>query len=110
MIEEKEIDLDNPIFVYYVNVHGLSHASVDRLLTEVKSAFNYKNVTVWIVARSEGETKIECVYDGRIRERSEELKFLIDEINEKVDLLSKSGSFDDFKINIRDWRIKNLLE
>ena len=110
MIEEKEIDLDNPIFVYYVNVYGLSHASVDRLLTEVKSAFNYKNVTVWIVARSEGETKIECVYDGRIRERSDELKFLIDEINEKVDILSKSGSFDDFKINIRDWRIKNLLE
>lgn len=110
MIEEKEIDLDNPIFVYYVNVHGLSHDSVDRLLSEVKSAFNYKNVTIWIVPRSEGESKIECVYDGRIKERSEELKFLIDEINEKVDILSKSGSFDDFKINIRDWRIKNLLK
>ncbi len=109
MIEEKEIDLDNPIFVYYVNVKGLIHSSVDRLLREAKSAFNYKNVTFWIIP-TDGETKIECVYDGRINKRSEELKFLIDEINEKVDILSKSGSFDDFKINIRDWRIKNLLE
>ena len=110
MIESKEIDLDNAIFVYYVNVHGLSHASVDRLLGDVKSAFNYKNVTIWIVPRSEGETKIECVYDGRIKERSEELKSLIEEINEKVDILSKSGSFDDFKIHIRDWRISNLFK
>lgn len=110
MIEEKEIDLDNPIFAYYINVDGLSRQSVDEQIQKMSDIFKYKNVTTWIIPRREGETKIECVYDGRIKERSEELKSLIEEINEKVDTLSKSGSFDDFKIHIRDWRISNLFK
>jgi hypothetical protein len=110
MIEEKEIDLDNPIFAYYINVDGLSRQSIDEQIQKLSDIFKYKNVTTWIVPRTEGETKIECVYDGRIKERSEELKSLIEEINEKVDILSKSGSFDDFKIYIRDWRISNLFK
>jgi hypothetical protein len=107
---ETEINLDNPIFVYYVNIQGLSRQSADEMLYKLSDTFTYKNVTIWIIPRKEGETKIECVYDGRVKERSEELAFLIDEINEKVDILSKSGSFDDFKINVRDWRIKNIIK
>jgi len=109
-LESPEVNLDNPIFVYYVNVNGLSRQRADEMLGQLSSMFSYKNVTTWIVPRNEGETKIECVYDGRVRERSEELKFLIEEINEKVDILSKSGSFEDFKINIRDWRINNIIK
>ena len=109
-LEPPEVNLDNPIFVYYVNVSNLSRQRIDEMVHKLSDAFNYKNITTWIVPRNEGETKIECVYDGRVRERSEELKFLIEEINEKVDILSKSGSFEDFKINIRDWRINNIIK
>jgi len=107
---QTEIDLDNPIFVYYINVDGLSSQRANELIGEVKDQWSYSNVVTWIVPRREGETKIECVYDGRIRERSEELKELIEEINEKIDMMSKSSSFDDFKIIVRDWRLKNLLK
>ena len=110
MIEEKEINLDNPIFTYYINIGGLSRQRADEELSEISKLFSYQNVTIWVVPRREGETKIECVYDGRIKERSEELTFLIEEINEKVEILSKSSNFDDFKINIRDWRLKNILK
>jgi hypothetical protein len=110
MIEEKEVNLENPIFVYYVNVEGYAQSKVADIVEKLTDIFKYKNVTTWIVPRTEGETKIECVYDGRIKERSEELKSLIEEINEKVDILSKSSNFDDFKINIRDWRLKNILK
>ena len=34
----------------------------------------------------------------------------IEEINEKVDLMSQSSSFEDFKIIVRDWRLKTLLK
>jgi hypothetical protein len=110
MIEEKEINLDNPIFVYYVNVEGYAPSRVADIVEKLTDIFKYKNVTTWVVPRREGETKIECVYDGRIKERSEELTFLIEEINEKVEILSKSSNFNDFKINIRDWRLKNILK
>ncbi len=107
---QAEINLDNPIFVYYINVDDISQQRADELINEIKDQWSYLNVVTWIVPRREGETKIECVYDGRIRERSEELKELIEEINEKIDLMSQSSNFEDFKIIVRDWRLKNLLK
>jgi hypothetical protein len=108
-MEKEEINLDNPIFVYYLNVDGMSHQSRDEYISKIQEFWSFQNIVTWIVPRREGETKIECVYDGRIKDRGEELKELIEEINEKIDTLSESGNFDDFKIAIRDWRIKNLL-
>ena len=108
-MEKEEINLDNPIFVYYLNVDGMSHQSRDEYISKIHEFWSFQNIVTWIVPRREGETKIECVYDGRIKDRGEELKELIEEINEKIDTLSESGNFDDFKIAIRDWRIKNLL-
>jgi hypothetical protein len=109
-----EIDLDNPIFVYYINVDGMPHQTANELINQVKEQWSYSNVTTWVVPRRIGETKIECVYDGsyngRIKERSTELEELIEELNEKIDLMSGVGNFDDFKVIIRDWRLKNLLK
>lgn len=110
MMEEKEINLDNPIFTYYINIGGLSRQRADETLLEISKSFNYQNVTIWIVPIQQGDSRIECVYDGRIRERSEELKSLIEELNEKVDILSRTNSFEDFKIEVRDWRLKNLFK
>jgi hypothetical protein len=31
---------------------------------------------------------------------------LIKDINDRIEILSGSNSFEDFKINIRDWRLK----
>ena len=33
-----------------------------------------------------------------------------EELNEKVDILSRTNSFEDFKIEVRDWRLKNLFK
>lgn len=108
--KEKEIDLDNPIFVYYINVDGMSHQHANELIANIQENWKFSNVVTWIVPRREGETKIECVYDGRVKERSEELKELIEELNEKINLMSNVGNFDDFKIIVRDWRLKTLLK
>ena len=109
-MQKEEINLDNPIFVYYLNVDGMSHQSIAEHISKIHEFWSFQNIVTWIVPRREGETKIECVYDGRIKDRGEELKELIEEINEKIDTLSESGNFDDFKIAIRDWRIKKLLK
>jgi len=110
VVDKPEIDLDNPIFVYYINVDGLSQQKIEEIINGVNNNWKFSNVVTWIVPRREGETKIECVYDGRIKERSEELKELITELNEKIDLMSNVNNLDDFKIMIRDWRLKNLFK
>ena len=107
---KQEINLDNPIFVYYINVDGMSNQSVDEYIYKIQKFWSFQNIVTWIVPRREGETKIECVYDGRIKERGEDLKELIEEINDKIEILSESGNFDDFKIAIREWRLSNILK
>lgn len=106
--EKVELDLNNPIFVAYVDTKNMPRQGVEESLYRTKKMLDiYKNVTFWIVASD--ETKIECVYDGQCRTRDMEISDLIKEINTRIDIMSKSNSFEDFKINIRDWRINELV-
>jgi hypothetical protein len=107
--EEKiEINLDHPIFTVYVNTKNLTSQAAEEYLYRTKKMFDvYKNITVWVL--SSDENKVECVYDGQCRQRDMEISGLIKEINTRIDIMSKSNSFDDFKINIRDWRINELV-
>jgi hypothetical protein len=109
MLDKIELDLNNPIFAAYVDVSNLSPEKAEEILRGNKKMFDiYKNITIWVVASD--ETKIECVYDGRSRIREIELNDLIKEINTRIDIMSQSHSFEDFKINIRDWRINNIID
>lgn len=106
--EKVELDLNNPIFVAYVDTKNLTRQVAEEHLYRTKKMFDiYKNITIWVIASD--ETRIECVYDGQCRTRDMEISDLIKEINTRIDIMSKSNSFEDFKINIRDWRINELV-
>ena len=106
--EKIELDLNNPIFTVYVDVSTKSRQAGYEYLAQVKSMFDvYKNATMWVIGSN--ETRIECVYDGQCRNRDMEISDLIKEINTRIDIMSNSHSFDDFKINIRDWRLSELI-
>ena len=107
--EEKiELDLNNPIFVAYVDTKNLTKQAAEEHLYKSKKMFDvYKNITIWVIASN--ETKIECVYDGQGKNRDMEINDLIKEINTRIDIMANSHSFDDFKINIRDWRLSEII-
>lgn len=105
----QELDLNNPIFVFYLNVENRSRQSAQEYIENTRKHFDiYKNATMWFVAAKKDE--VVCVYDGWGRVRDSELKDLIEEINTKIEIMSNSHSFDDFKINVRDWRIGKLVD
>ena len=107
--EEKiELDLNNPIFVAYVDTKNLTRQAAEEHLYRSKKMFDvYKNITIWVIASN--ETKIECVFDGKGRNRDMEISDLVKEINTRIDIMANSHSFDDFKINIRDWRLSEII-
>lgn len=109
-ITPSELDLNNPIFVYYINIGGLTRQRADETISQLAAMFRYKNATIWFVPRIEGETKIECIWDGSYKKREVELSNLIKELNSRVDILSNSTTYEDFKMNIRDWKIKDLFD
>jgi len=105
----QELDLNNPIFVFYLNVEGRTRQSTHEYIDSCKRHFDvYKNATIWFVASTKDE--VVCIYDGWGRVRDSELKDLIEEINTKIEIMSQSHSFDDFKINVRDWRLGKLVD
>jgi hypothetical protein len=112
MQEKIELNLNNPIFVCYINLDGLSRQrGYEQMQEVIKSLDIYKNATMWFLpGKNNQETRIECIYDGWGRNRDSELFDLIKEINTRVDILSNSKNFEDFKMNVREWRLGTLLE
>ena len=105
----QELDLNNPIFVFYLDVQNKSRQSAQEYIESCQRHFDvYKNATIWFVAAKKDE--VVCIYDGWGRVRDSELKDLIEEINTKIEIMSQSHSFEDFKINVRDWRINKLVD
>lgn len=108
-MEKKELDLNNPIFAFYLNVNERSPQNAMNYIESVKNSFDiYKNATMWFIASKRDE--VVCIYDGWGRVRDNELKDLIEEINTKIEIMSNSNSFEDFKINVRDWRLDKLVD
>ncbi len=115
MQEKTELDLNNPIFAVYVNVGGLSRQRAEETIQHLSKTMDcHSNVTMWFFGcgnlGENQETKVECVYDGMLRNRNSELVDLIKEINTRVDILSNSKDFEDFKLNVRNWRLGELLK
>ena len=106
----QELNLENPIFAFYINIDGSSRAKIEQDIRELSKSFGYSNVTTWFFPVRGQETKVECIYDGWGRNRDSELFDLIKEINKRIDIFSDSKDFDDFKIKVRDWRLENILD
>jgi hypothetical protein len=103
--EEKEIDLNNPIFVYYIDTRGISRETLEKTANQISRVFP-KNVTVWIVP-SEQPSKIECVYDGRLKvNKLKEVHSFVSDIHNQLD---NSSDFSEFKIKVRDLLLNSIL-
>ena len=104
-IKEKEINLDNPIFVYYIDTRGISPQKLNEMANQIIRVFP-KNITLWIVP-SEQPSKIECVYDGKLRvNKLKELHSLVNNIHSELD---SSSDFSEFKTKVRDLLLNSIL-
>ena len=45
----EELNLENPIFILYIDVNGYSPMKAKEALEQLKNHFSYKNVTTWII-------------------------------------------------------------
>jgi hypothetical protein len=100
--EEKKIDLNNSIFVYYIDTRGITRQGLEETARRVFP----KNVTLWIVP-SEQPSKIECVYDGKLRvNKLKELHSLVSDIHTELD---NSSDFSEFKVKVRDLLLNSIL-
>lgn len=101
-----EVNLKNPIFAYYIDTRGTSRQGIEEACEKIKKVFP-TNVTLWLIP-SEQPSKIECIYDGEIKiNKVKQLYSRIDAIYSK---LNDSNDFNEFKNNIRDILLNNIIE
>ena len=98
------IDLELPIFTYYLNTNGKSPQSLHLIADEVRRFFP-SNITLWIVP-SEEPTKIECVWTGKSLESERgEIKDKLEKIVGWLETLPES----EYRQLIRNFIIEELV-
>lgn len=103
-----ELDLKNPIFAIYVDVRGHSKQVYIAILQSYVDYFNkYKNITAWIMP-IEGQSKIECVFNGYNSDFNKEK--IKEKINKVFDQLSNCKTYEEFRILFRNLNIETILE
>lgn len=58
----KTINLDNPIFVYYVNLNNIPRDRASAIIEEIRKEMTYSNISIWILPSN--ETRIEVLWKG----------------------------------------------
>ena len=101
--EVQELDLNNPIFVFYMSVEGMSRQRAEESAQAVMKQFGYSNITMWFIAIPKGETRIECVYDGVYKQKT--IRKVLDVINDFPDV----EYYAEIKSKIREILIDELV-
>jgi hypothetical protein len=98
----RSINLEQPIFVFYLNVTNKSPQKAKEEIKNVVDNYSYDNITTWFIP-IQGESRIECIYKP-----NDKLKKLIDKINSIIN----DYQIDSPELNslIRDFKIENILE
>lgn len=105
MNEDKiELDLNNPIFVYYLNTSNRPRQQVEQSIHHLNENFKrYINITVWIVV-TEDSSRMECLYQGYVNKSTKEL---YDKI---IDIYNSGNDFSDIKTKIRNLILEDIFE
>jgi hypothetical protein len=111
----EDLNLENPIFILYIDVNGYSAMKGKEALEQVKNHFSFKNVTTWIIpVRS--ETKVELIWQGSKYSTNPGMVSdndnvnVIKHINEIVQVIIDGTSDESIKKNLRDLQINKVFD
>jgi hypothetical protein len=114
-IKTDQLDLDNPIFVVYLNVDGLSEARAHDLIDNYRSFLKYDNCTFWTVAVTDQKTKFEMIWKGQKYDTSsydniEAITHLNKRMSKLMDFISEGTTDDVLKQKLRDFTLDQILD
>jgi hypothetical protein len=114
-MNKEELNLDNPIFIVYVNVDNMSRQTSENLLDSYQKMLSYKNCTFWVVPVQEQMTKFEIIWKGKDHENSntdseKSIRFLKEKMTNLMDMIADGISDDVIKQKLRDFSLNQLID
>lgn len=93
-----EINFENPIFVIYLNVNGMSKIRVEELTNRMMQNMSFSNYTTWVMPIQEGERRIDLIWQGSKYSSNPGIIGKADDfiktLSEIVEIVSNSSSSD----------------
>lgn len=112
-ISNSELDLENPIFVVYVNTELLDLKHAREKLKLYKKHFTYTNVTTWVIA--DKSTKVELIWQGYKYSKTpgiidnNSFEKIINRLNEVIQVISNGTDDETIKRQLRNLKLKMVL-
>ena len=108
-----QLDLDNPIFVVYLNVDGVYDPH--ELIENYKKFLKYDNCTFWVVAVTDQKTKFEMIwkgqkYDTQSFDNVQAITQLNKRMSKLMELISEGTTDEVLKQKLRDFTLDQILE
>jgi hypothetical protein len=111
--EMSDLNLENPIFVIYVDITDLTRNQAKEKLESLRHQFSFDNVTTWIFA--DKINKVDVIWQGsKYSENPGVVNFnnfenLINRCNEVLEVISDGVSDTAIKQKLRDLQLKKVL-
>lgn len=109
-----ELNLEQPIFVVYVNTEGLSRQMESENLKSYTDYYGqYTNATFWILPTN--ETKVELIWNGSKYKingdyKIEHMQNLIEHVNNVLKIISDGTSEESIRAQLRDLQLSKILD
>jgi hypothetical protein len=104
-----QIDYKKPIFVYYINIEGLSRQRAEEEIQAITDNMLQQDVQMWFVPCGSRPATIECVYPGmKDAEFNDRMKALIDKMISILDGFMDGSSKDDIIMKLK-MQVKDIL-
>jgi hypothetical protein len=110
-----ELNLENPIFIVYINVSGYSTKMARESIEQVRSHFSFENVTTWIMP-VKSETKVELIWQGSKYSTNpgimnfNNFENLINRFNEVIEVISNGTDDASIKQQLRNLQLKKIID
>jgi len=107
------LNLENPIFVIYVDITDLTRNQARETLESIRHQFSFDNVTTWILA--DKINKVDVIWQGSKYSANpgvvnfNNFENLINRCNEVLEVISDGVSDTAIKQKLRDLQLKKVL-
>ena len=111
-----ELNLENPIFVVYLNVDGISRARAEEQISDLSRYMSYENVTNWILPIKNGDSKLELIWQGSKYSTNpgiinfNNFENLINRFNEVIEVISNGTEDATIKQQLRNLQLKKIID
>lgn len=109
-----ELNLEQPIFVIYLDVDGLTRQRAQEKITKINEYYGqYINATFWIFPAK--ENKVELIWNGNKHQlykdpKDQHIQNVVDHVNKVLQILSDGTSDEAIKSQLRNLQLSKILD